>query len=210
MPFFTSSEPFSQSLRWLFRSNSGPLLQSTNEDGEAKNDFVETKDEDIIWKGCPSQLLNFWNYAGSTLIALVILGGAVLSGVYFLAVLVLLPLAWSVWKYLTIRCRIFQLTNERLRLFEGVLNQEIGEVELYRVKDTNIMRPFWLRIFGLSTIKADTSDRTHPVVPLEAIRDGVHVRELLRKQVEILRDQKRVREVDFDGAGDGDELEFEG
>ena len=78
------------------------------------------------------------------------------------------------------------------------------------MKDTNIIRPFWLRAFGLSTIKADTSDRTHPVVTMEAIRDGVNVRELLRKEVERLRDKKRVREVDFDGAGDGDELEFEG
>ena len=35
------------------------------------------------------------------------------------------------------------------------------------------------------------------------------MRELLRKQVESLRDKKRVREVDFDGSGDGDEIEFD-
>ena len=40
------------------------------------------------------------------------------------------------------------------------------------------MRPFWLRMFGLSIIKADTSDRSHPLVTLEAIKDGVNVREL--------------------------------
>lgn len=171
---------------------------------------METNEEDIIWSGHPSQLLNFWTHLVSAILAIAILAGSILSGIHFLALLIVLPLGWSFWKYLTIRCRVFQLTSERLRLFEGVLNQKIGEVELYRVKDTNIIRPLWLRVFGLSTIKADTSDRTHPEVTLEAIRDGVNVRELLRKQVEILRDKKRVREVDFDGAGDGDELEFEG
>ena len=166
--------------------------------------------EDIIWSGHPSQLLNFWTHLVSILLVIGILVAAISTGVLdLLAVAIVLPISWSIWKYLTIRCRVYQLTSQRLRLFEGVLNQEIGEVELYRVKDTNILRPFWLRMFGLSTIRADASDRTHPVVTLEAIRDGLNVRELLRKQVEILRDQKRVREVDFDGSGDGDELEFE-
>lgn len=190
-------------------SNSDALLQSTKGLRGAIDSAVETNEEDIIWSGHPSQLLNFWTHFVSALVVIGIVVAAILTGIWLLAVLVILPIGWSVWKYLTIRCRVYQLTSERLRLFEGVLNQEIGEVELYRVKDTNILRPFWLRVFGLSTIKADTSDRTHPVVTLEAIRDGVRVRELFRKQVEILRDKKRVREVDFDGAGDGDELEFE-
>ncbi|GHC60499.1 PH domain-containing protein [Roseibacillus persicicus] len=167
------------------------------------------EDEDIIWRGHPSQLLNLGTHVVCVLLAAGIVVGAILSGILPLMALALVPLAWAFWKYLTIRCRVFELTSERLRLYEGVLNQEIGEVELYRVKDTNLIRPFWLRVFGLATIKADTSDRSHPIVDLEAIKDGVKVRELLRKQVEKLRDKKRVREVDFDGSGDGDELEFE-
>lgn len=189
--------------------NSDALLQSTGRVWQDKASAVKENNEDVIWEGHPSQLLNFWSHLWSALVAIAIVAGAILSGQFLLMVLVLLPLGWSIWKYLTIRCRIFQLTSERLRLYEGVLNQVIGEVELYRVKDTNILRPFWLRVFGLSTIQADTSDRSHPEVILQAIRDGVNVRELLRKQVELLRDQKRVREVDFDGSGDGDELEFE-
>ena len=38
--------------------------------------------------------------------------------------------------------------------------------------------------------------------------DGVEIREKLRKQVEMIRDKKRVREVDFEG-GDNDDMEFE-
>lgn len=170
---------------------------------------MEEQAEGTIWKGSPSQLLNLGTY----LIGIVLISAAVAAAIFWqmswLALFGLLPLAWMSWKYLTLRCQVFELTSERLRLYEGVLNQEIGEVELYRVKDSNILRPFWLRVFGLSTIKLDTSDRTMPEVELKAIRDGMNVRELLRKQVELLRDRKRVREIDFDDADDGDGLEFD-
>ncbi|MBK1835367.1 PH domain-containing protein [Roseibacillus ishigakijimensis] len=169
---------------------------------------METNEENVIWRGHPSQLLNFASHLVALLLAVGIITGAALSGIWPLAAAVILPLGWSLWKYLTVRCRVFELTSERLRLYDGVLNQEIDELELYRVKDTTLVRPFWLRVFGLSTLIAETSDRSHPTVHLEAIRDGMKVRELLRKQVESLRDKKRVREVDFDGS-EGDELEFE-
>lgn len=168
---------------------------------------MEEITEDTIWKGHPSHLINLGTHLACALLASGIIVGAILSGMLPLIALAIFPLGWSLWKYLTIRCRVFVLTSERLRLYEGVLNQNIAEVELYRVKDTNISRPFWLRIFGLACIKLDTSDRTLPVVDLDAVKNGLHVRELIRKQVEILRDRKRVREVDFDGAGD--EIEFE-
>ena len=86
--------------------------------------------EDIIWEGHPSQLLNFWTHLVSALLVIGILVAAGLTQFWLLAVLIVIPISWSIWKYLVVRCRVFQLTSERLRLFEGVLNQEIGEVEL--------------------------------------------------------------------------------
>ncbi|MDP0492570.1 MAG: PH domain-containing protein [Verrucomicrobiota bacterium JB023] len=165
--------------------------------------------ETIVWKGHPSHLVHFWTHLVCILLTIGIVTGAILSGMPVLAAAAVLPLVYSLWTYLTVRCRVYELTTERVRLYDGVLNQNIDEVELYRVKDTTITRPFWLRLFGLSQIKLDTSDRSHPEVVLEAVGDGINVREQIRKHVEILRDKKRVREVDFDGAGEGDELEFE-
>ena len=156
--------------------------------------------EEILCKGIPSQLLNL----GKHLIALVVAAGLGVGGTFFPPVwfALVLPLGWMLWNYLTIRCRVYELTNERLRLYEGVLNQKVDELELYRVKDTTMNRPFWLRIFGLSSLHLDTSDRSHPKVEIEAIRDGQNLRETLRKQVEYWRDRKRVREVDFEEGGD--------
>jgi hypothetical protein len=74
----------------------------------------------------------------------------------------------------------------------------MDDVELYRVKDTSMERPFWYRMFGLSTLIIETSDRSQPRIEIKAVHNGDDLRETLRKQVEFWRDRKRVREVDFD------------
>lgn len=156
--------------------------------------------EEILWKASPSQLLNL----GKFLIALLLMAGIGIGGMYFPPIwaALVLPLGWILWVYLKVRCERFELTTERLRMYSGVFNQTIDEIELYRVKDTVMELPFWFRIFGLGTLKLDTSDRSHPKVSIHAIRDAVGVRETLRKQVEYWRDKKRVREVDFEEGGD--------
>ncbi|MFC7336144.1 PH domain-containing protein [Haloferula chungangensis] len=156
--------------------------------------------EDILWKGSPSQVLNL----GKFLVGLLLIGGIAVGGTFFPPAwaAIVLPLGWMLWEFLKVRCRVYELTTERLRLYSGVLNQTIDEVELYRVKDTSMERPFWFRMFGLSSLYLDTSDRSHPKVELEAIADAVNLRETLRKQVEYWRDRKRVREVDFEEGGD--------
>lgn len=164
--------------------------------------------EDILWKGSPSQVLNL----GKFLVSLLLIAGIGVGGTFFPPAwaAVVLPLAWMIWEFLKVRCRVYELTTERLRLYSGVLNQTIDEVELYRVKDATMERPFWIRMFGLSSLYLETSDRSHPKVELEAVSDAVNLRETLRKQVEYWRDRKRVREVDFEEGGDmeggGDEF----
>ena len=139
----------------------------------------------------------FWACRGLAIACLVV--GANLHWSISLGALVAGAIAG--WKWLVVRCRKYEITTQRLRLFEGVLNQDIDEVELYRVKDTRIGRPIWLRVFGLGNIELETSDRTHPKPVLTAIRDAVEVREQLRKYGEILRDAKQVPEVECDATG---------
>ncbi len=121
----------------------------------------------------------------------------------------LIPALWAGWKWLTVRCHRFEISTERLKMFEGVLNRSVDEIELYRVKDTQIQQPILYRLFGLGHVILETSDRSHPKATLNAIKDPREVGEILRREVESLRDKKRVREVDFDESGDsefGDEI----
>ena len=112
-----------------------------------------------------------------------------------------------VWRYLVVRTEVFELTTERLRISHGVINQRIDEIELYRVKDIQMERPWWMRLTGLASIMLETSDRSIPRLVIPAIRGGEGLREILRKNVELQRDRKRVRETDFDEAG-GDSIDL--
>ena len=159
-------------------------------------------EEQSLWKGSPSQWLNLGPFTAALLLAAGIIAGGVFFPPAFAALI--LPALYALWKFLTVRTQVFELTNERLRITRGVINQHIDEIELYRVKDSVLVRDWWMRLAKLASIRLETSDRTMPRLVIPAIQGGAEMRELLRKQVELQRDKKRVREMDFDDAADVD------
>jgi uncharacterized membrane protein YdbT with pleckstrin-like domain len=165
-------------------------------------------EENTFWKGSSSQWLNLWPFAGSILVALglVVVGLLVVPAFPFAMTALVLPIAYMIWKYLVVRTRVYEITSQRVRVTSGVINQTIDEVELYRVKDTQMFRPWWMRLTGLASILMDTSDRSIPNLVIPAVSGGVKLREILREQVELARDRKRVREMDFEEIG-GDPLD---
>jgi uncharacterized membrane protein YdbT with pleckstrin-like domain len=161
-------------------------------------------DENSLWKGSSSQWLNLGAFAAAMLAA----AGILVGSLFFppAAIALVLPVVYLIWRYLVVRTQVFELTSERLRLTRGVINQKIDEIELYRVKDSQMVRSWWMRLTGLASIVMETSDRTLPNLVIPAIHGGEQVRELLRKHVELERDRKRVREMDFDEHG-GDAMD---
>lgn len=137
--------------------------------------------ENAVWSGTPSQVINLPSF--------------VLLGLFFWLVI---PIFIILWRWLVLKNTRYELTTERLRIRHGVLNKKMDELELYRVRDYQLEEPFWLRLFGLGNITLQTSDRSHPVVILRAIRDSQQVREQIRSAVEECRVKKRVREVDVE------------
>lgn len=164
-------------------------------------------DETTIWKGSPSQWLNLGPF-----IAAAILGIGIGVGAWFFPpawIVLLLPLGYIVWRYLTVRCQVFELTTQRLRVTTGVINQHIDEIELYRVKDFLMTRTWWMRLTNLTSLTLQSSDRSLPRLTIPAVANGTELRELLRQHVESRRDSKRVREMDLDGSGEvGDEFDM--
>jgi membrane protein YdbS with pleckstrin-like domain len=131
--------------------------------------------EQTVWTDTPSQ----WPNAG-----------------WFALGILILPLPWAIWKYVTTRCTKITVTTERMRIQTGVFSKVIEEIELYRVKDTQLIRTFWQRMVGLGTITMMTSDVMMPKVELAHIRESEAVREHIRKQVETVRRARGVRELD--------------
>ena len=137
--------------------------------------------EEHVWTGSPSQIVNLPVFVLCTLL-------------FFLVV----PVFVAIWKWLVVHYIRYELTSERLRIRHGVLNKEYEELELYRVRDYRIEQPLYLRLFSLGNVTITSSDTSHPIVVLRAIRESEHVREQLRRYVEECRARKRVRTLDVD------------
>ena len=87
----------------------------------------------------------------------------------------------------------YQLSEDRLFVSEGFLNIKDDEVLLYRVRDIDTRRSLWQRLFGVGTVTVMSSDKTMPTLVLKNIRDPLFVKELIHKQVEEMKIQRRVR-----------------
>ena len=156
--------------------------------------------EKIIWTAHPSQITNFGIYAGCLAAIAAIVAAFFLipnprpAGVTIcLGVLLGVAVIVFLIRWIVTRSRTYQVTSERIKIIEGILNRRTEEVELYRVRDYKLTEPFWLRLFGLGNITISSTDNSNPTVVLSAIRDPNGRREELRKYVEVCRDKKRVR-----------------
>ena len=87
----------------------------------------------------------------------------------------------------------YMLSEDRLFLSVGFLNIKDDEILLYRVRDIDTSRTLWQRIFGVGTITVMSSDKTMPTLQLKNVKDPIFVKELLHKQVEEMKIQRRVR-----------------
>jgi len=103
----------------------------------------------------------------------------------------------------------YSLSEDRLFLSVGFLNIKDDEILLYRVRDIDTSRTLGQRIFGVGTVTVVSSDKTMPTLVLKNVKDPVFVKELIHKQVEEMKIQRRVRvgeimTTDMDGDGDPD------
>jgi uncharacterized membrane protein YdbT with pleckstrin-like domain len=115
-----------------------------------------------------------------------------------------LLLSWTVvgllinlWAWLKVKATQYELTTERLIIKRGIFSKQIDELELYRVKDTQLEKHWPAHLFGLGDIRLLTSDMTTPELLMPGIDGAVELREDIRRCVEERREAKRVREIDY-------------
>lgn len=162
-------------------------------------------DENTLWKGSTSQLVHFWTYLFWLAVAAgIAVGGTVLMNPLIYAALVI-PLGGILIRWLVTRTTVYELTSQRLRKTSGIFSKKLDELELYRVKDSTLVQPFLLRMFGLGNITIMSSDVSLPELVMSAVPGAYDAREKLRVAVEAERDRKRVRDVNLSD-GDGQVL----
>jgi uncharacterized membrane protein YdbT with pleckstrin-like domain len=137
--------------------------------------------EEMVWRGTSSQWKNF---------------GVFILCAFFCWLIV--PIFIALARYLQTKNMVYELTTERLKTTEGVFSKVTDTLELYRVKDLEKRQPFFYRLVGVENVALNTSDASSPFILIEAISSSVGLADKIRNQVEAVRAQKGVREIDVE------------
>jgi hypothetical protein len=89
---------------------------------------------------------------------------------------------WRGRPYLSIGTR-YELTSQRLRIYRGILGNQIEEIELIRVKDSKMKQHMGERMLNIGDVSVISADSSTPEFVLQNVHDPLYVRELLRKAV---------------------------
>lgn len=79
----------------------------------------------------------------------------------------LIPLWWRS------RSRHYRVTTRRVVIEAGILSKRLEQVDLYRVSDYTVERPFSQRVLGTGNLILRTLDKTSPIVALGGIKTDV-------------------------------------
>ena len=137
--------------------------------------------EQTVWRGTSSQWKNF--------------GLFILCGLFCWLIV---PIFIALARYLQTKCKVYELTTERLKTTEGVFTKVTDTLEFYRIKDIETQQPFLYRLCAIENVQLNTSDASSPVVFMEAVPHGAGLADKIRNQVETIRQQKGVREIDVE------------
>ena len=99
----------------------------------------------------------------------------------------------------------YRLSEDRIFRETGLLNLKEEEVLLYRVRDLELKRSLFQRIFGVGTVCVHSSDKTTPHLDLLNIKNPREVKELLHRQVEEMKLSRRMRTTELLGGEEGQE-----
>lgn len=97
------------------------------------------------------------------------------------------------------KSRHYRITTERIVVETGVFSKRMDQLDLARIKDYVVERPFSQRLAGTGNIVLNTMDPTDPHMRLDGLKTDVKVLyEELRKATETQKKQLGVRVVDYE------------
>ena len=87
----------------------------------------------------------------------------------------------------------YSMSDDRIFCEKGLLSVKFEEILLYRVRDISMKITLGQRIFGVGSILLQSSDKTSPVLELKSIKNPREVKEMIHRQVEEIKVQRRMR-----------------
>ena len=133
--------------------------------------------EELIFQGHPAAIQSI----GGALLAILTLG---------ISVLVM---------WLKARGTHYKITSQRIVVERGIFGKRMEQVDLYRVVDYVVDKPFGQRIVGTGNLVLETMDKTTPEIRIEGVKtDVTALYERLRFATEQEKKKRGVRVMDIE------------
>ncbi len=170
----------------------------TASDSSGAGSLGVTPDERVIWSGTPSQWTNFVPFLVSFVVAVGSIVATTMLNQPYIGLVAVAAVLFAFVPWLRVRTTRIEVTTERIGMRTGIFTRRRRDMELYRVKDTTLHEPFFLRLVGLANIELVSSDKTTPFIVIPAVREAEALRQQIRANVERMRVIRRVRELDIE------------
>jgi uncharacterized membrane protein YdbT with pleckstrin-like domain len=95
----------------------------------------------------------------------------------------------------------YRITTQRVIVERGVFSKELDQIDLYRINDYRVERPFGQRLLGTGNLIIEALDKTSPELRIEGLKtDVVALYERLRQATEAEKLRRGVRMIDVETA----------
>lgn len=119
------------------------------------------------------------------------------AGTLLLAILTLG--LWLVVSWLRTLGHRYRITTRRIVVETGVFSKRLEQIDLYRISDYTVDRPFGQRLVGTGNLLLKTFDKTTPELDVRYIKtDVLALYEQLRLATEADKVRRGVRMVDYE------------
>lgn len=106
---------------------------------------------------------------------------------------------WLLVRWFQTLSKSYRITTRRIVVETGVLSKKLEQIDLYRVADYTVERPFGQRIMGTGNLMLKTFDKTTPELNVLSIKtDVVKLYERVRAATEADKARRGVRMVDYE------------
>ena len=99
------------------------------------------------------------------------------------------------------RATHYRITTQRIVIEQGIFSKRMEQIDLYRIVDYVVERPFTQRLMGTGNLVLEAMDKTTPELRIEGIKtDVVALYERLRYCTEQEKKRRGVRVFDVEQA----------
>jgi uncharacterized membrane protein YdbT with pleckstrin-like domain len=124
---------------------------------------------------------------------------ALVPGVGTLLLAILTLGLWLIVRWVQTLSKKYRITTHRVVVETGVLSKRLEQIDLYRVADYTVERPFGQRLLGTGNLLLKSFDKSTPELNvLEIKTDVVALYEQVRAATEAEKARRNVRMVDYE------------